>query len=67
MKEKFNEEIELDKEKVRKMVPWKFHKWLKVFEKVESERMLKRKPWNYAINLKEEFVPRKEKTYLMSR
>jgi len=38
-----------------------------VFEKVESERMLKRKPWNYAINLKEEFVPRKEKTYLMSR
>jgi len=29
--------------------------------------MLTKKPWNYAINLKEDFVPKKGKTYLMSR
>jgi len=38
-----------------------------VFEKVESERMPVRKPWDHAINLREDFVPRKERTYLMSR
>jgi len=26
-----------------------------------------RKPWDHAINLKEDFVPKKERTYLMSR
>jgi len=67
MEEKFNEEIKLDREKVKGMVPQKFHKWLKVFGKVESERIPTRKPWNYAINLKEDFVPRKERTYLMLR
>jgi len=44
MEEKFNEEIELDREKVKEMVPQKFHKWLKVFGKIESERILMRKP-----------------------
>jgi len=44
MEEKFNEEIELDRKKVKGMVPQKFHKWLKVFGKVESERMPTRKP-----------------------
>ena len=67
MEEKFNNEVELDREKVRKMVPQKFHKWLKVFEKAESERMPVRKPWDHAINLIEDFVPRKEGTYLISR
>ena len=43
MREKFNKEIELDREKVKEMVPQKFHKWLKVFGKVELERMLMRK------------------------
>jgi len=38
-----------------------------VFEKVESERMPVRKPWDHAINLREDFVPRKERTYLTSR
>ena len=36
-------EIEADYKKVKEMVPKKFHKWLKVFGKVESERMLVRK------------------------
>ena len=67
MEKKFDDKVELDKEKVRKIVPQKFHKWLKVFEKAESERMPVRKPQDYTINLREDFVPRKEKTYLMSR
>ena len=67
IKEKFNDEIQLDKEKVRNIVPQKFHKWLKVFEKIESERIPVKKPWNHTINLREDFVPRKGRTYLMSR
>jgi len=67
MEEKFDDEVELNKEKVRKMVPQKFHRWLKVFEKAESKRMPVRKPWDHAINLREDFIPRKGRTYLMLR
>jgi len=67
MKEKFNDEVKLDREKVRKIVQQRFHKWLKVFEKVELERMPVRKPWDHAINLREDFVLRKERIYLISR
>ena len=67
MEEKFNDKVKLDREKVRKMVPQRFYKWLKVFEKVKSERMPVRKPWDYAINLRKDFVPRKKITYLISR
>ena len=67
MKEKFNREIELDREKVKEIVSQRFHKWLKVFGKIKSERMPIRKPWDHTINLKEDFVPKKERTYLMSR
>jgi len=34
-----------------------------VFEKVESERMLMRKIWNYAIDLKKIFKPQKGRIY----
>ena len=44
MKEKFDEEIKLDREKVKEIVSQKFYKWLKVFGKIESEKMLTRKP-----------------------
>jgi len=44
---------------VEEIVPKRFHKYLKVFEKKESERMLIRKTWNYTINLKEVFVLKK--------
>ena len=54
IEEKFNNEVELNRKKVRKIVPQKFHKWLKVFEKAKSKRMLVRKPWDYVINLKED-------------
>ena len=67
MEEKFDDEVELDREKVRKMVLPRFHKWLKVFEKAESERIPVRKPWDYIINLREDFIPRKRRTYLMLR
>ena len=33
IEEKFDNEVEVDREKVRKMVPQRFHKWLKVFKK----------------------------------
>jgi len=65
IEEKFNNEVELDREKVRKMVPQRFHKWLKVFEKMESKRMPVRKPWDHVINLREDLVPRKGRTYLI--
>ena len=49
--------IEEDHRKIEEMVPEKFLKWRKVFRKVESERMLMRKIWDHAIDLKETFVP----------
>jgi len=67
IEEKFDKEIKLDRVKVKEIVPQKFHKWLKVFGKVKSERMPIRKPWDHVINLKEDFVPRKGRTYLMFR
>ena len=67
IEEKFNNKVKLDKEKVRKIVLQRFHKWLKVFEKAESKRIPVRKPWNYTINLREDFVLRKRRTYLISR
>jgi len=49
------------------MVPKKFYWWLKVFGKVESERMPTRKVWDHAIDLKEEFKASKAKVYPLSR
>jgi len=60
-------EIELDHRKVEAMVPQKFHKWLKVFGKVESERMPTRKIWDHMIDLKEEFKTSKARVYPLSR
>ena len=51
----------------RKLVLEKFHQWIKVFGKKQSERMMIRKVWDHAIEVKEEFVPRKGKVYLLSR
>ena len=49
------------------MVLEKFHKWIKVFEKKQSERMLTRKMWDHTIDVKEGFVLRNGKVYLLSR
>jgi len=56
-----------DEEVLRKLVPKRFWRWKKVFGKKESERMPVRKAWDYAIELKEGFAPRKEKVYSLSR
>ena len=51
----------------KKLVPEKYHQWIKVFGKKQSERMLTRKLWDHVINVKEGFVPRKGKVYLLLR
>jgi len=43
LEKKFDDKVKLNREKVRKIMPQKFHKWLKVFEKAELERMSVRK------------------------
>jgi len=50
---------------VEEMVPRWLHKYLKVIEKKELERMLMKKTWNYAIDLREDFILKKEKIYLL--
>ena len=67
MKKKFDKKIKLDREKVKKIMSQKFYKQLKVFEKVEPKKIPTRKPQDYAINLKKNFVLKKEKMYLMSK
>ena len=56
-----------DKETLRRLVPRKFWKWRKVFEKRELERLLVQKTWDHAIELKEEFTPKKKKVYSLLR
>ena len=53
--------------KTEEMVPRWFHKYLKVFEKKELERMPTRKAWDHAIDLREGFVLKKGKIYPLSR
>ena len=55
--------MEENHRKIKEMVPKKFLKWRKVFRKVESERMLTRKVWDHAIDLKKMFKLRKERIY----
>jgi len=49
------------------MVPKRFHRWLKVFGKIELERMLVRKIWDHAIDIKEDFKAGKARVYPLSR
>ena len=51
----------------KKLVLEKFHKWIKVFSKKKLKRMSTQKIWDHAIDMKEEFVPRKGKVYLLLR
>ena len=53
--------------KTKKLVPEKFHKWIKIFGRKQSERMPMRKVWDHAIKVKKGFVPRKGKVYPLSR
>jgi len=61
------EEAARSEEETKKLVPKKFYQWIKVFGKKQLERMPMQKIWDHAINMKEEFMPRKKKVYLLSR
>jgi len=61
------EEAAKSEKEARKLVLEKFHQWIKVFGKKQSERMLTRKVWDHAIEMKEGFVPRKRKVYPLLR
>ena len=52
---------------VENIVSRRFHKYLKMFEKNKSERMLIRKTWNHIIDLREGLVLKKGKIYPLSR
>ena len=61
------EEAVKSEAEAKKLVPERFHKWIKVFGKKQSERMPIRKLWDYAIDMKEGFMPQKGKLYPLSR
>jgi hypothetical protein len=48
------------------MLPPEYTKWKKVFEKKASERFPERRPWDHAIELKEDFRPKRGKIYNLS-
>ena len=62
VKEKQKEEKDLIEIRiVEEMVPKRFHKYLKVFQKNKSEKMLTRKTQNHTIDFREGFVLKKER------
>ena len=61
------EEAAKSEAEAKKLVPEKFHEWIKMFGKKQSERMPMRKVWDHAIGVKEGFVPQKGKVYPLSR
>jgi len=61
------EEAAKSEAEAKKMVPEKYHQWIKVFGKKQSERMPTRKVWDHVIEVKEGFVPRKGKVYPLLR
>ena len=52
---------------IKQLVSEKFNRWIKVFGKKQLERMPTRKMWDHTIDVKEEFVLRKGKVYLLLR
>ena len=54
-------------EEARKIVPSRFYKWIKIFGKKASKRILVKKMEDYTIKLKEGFMPRKENIYPLSK
>ena len=61
------EEVAKSEAEARKLVLEKFHWWIKMFGKKQSERMPTRKLWDHAIDVKKGFMPRKGKVYPLSR
>ena len=61
------EEAAKSEAEAKKLVPKKFHEWIKVFGKKQSERMPMRKLWDHTIDVREGFMPQKGKVYPLSR
>ena len=61
------EEAAKSETEAKKLVLKKFHEWIKVFGKKQSERMLTRKLWDHAIDVREGFMPQKGKVYPLLR
>jgi len=61
------EEVAKSEVEAKKLMPEKFHRWIKVFRKRQSERIPMRKLWDHVIDMKEGFMPRKGKVYPLSR
>jgi len=51
----------------RRLVSEHFYKWIQVFGKKTSEQMPTRKLWDHAIDMKEGFMLRKRRVYLLLR
>jgi len=51
------EETAKSEAEAKKLVPERFHRWIKVFGKKQSERMPIRKLWDHVIDVKEGFIP----------
>ena len=68
IEEKQEEEEDLIKIRtVEEIISRRFYKYLKMFEKKESERIPMRKIWDHVIDLREGFVPKKGKIYPLLR
>ena len=48
------------------VLPPEYNSWKKVFEKEASERFPERCPWDHAIELHEDFIPKRGKIYNLS-
>jgi len=60
------EEAKMEKS-VEDMVPNRFHKYLSVFKKRESECLPLQKPWDHTIETKSGFQLKKSKVYALSQ
>ena len=58
----FNKDAENKKRQsdAKKAVPKKFHKFLKVFSKTESEKLPHRREWDHKIETTSDFVPKRK-------
>jgi len=63
----WEKEVAKSEENAKKLVPQRFHKWIYIFGQKISERILVKKMWYHVIELKEVFVLRKRKIYLLLR
>jgi len=61
------EEAVKSEAEAKKLVPEKFHRWIKVFSKKQLERMPTQKIWNHVIDMKKGFMLKKGKVYPLLR